>query len=215
MTNRNISRRGMLAAGAAVGIGASVAHAGNADDPHRLTPTQTEGPFYPTKMQADRDADLTQVEGQDDAAIGKVVVIEGQITDENGEPIAGAVVDIWQANAAGRYAHELEKNPAPLDPNFQGWAIIAADEKGRYRFKTIEPGAYPARESWMRPPHIHFKVSRRGFHELTTQMYFPNHPLNDVDHLFLQTPLNERNRMVAQESGQAGSLVYNVVLAKV
>ena len=137
------------------------------------------------------------------------------MTDEDGAPVAGAVVDVWQANAAGRYAHERDPNPAPLDPNFQGWAIITADDEGRFRFKTIKPGAYPVGGGWTRPPHIHFKVARRGYREITTQMYFPGEPLNDVDRLIADVPAEKRSAMFATATDTEGTLFYNVVLAKV
>ena len=109
------------------------------------------------------------------------------------------VVDIWQANAAGRYAHEKDPNPAPLDANFQGWAIIKTDAEGNYRFKTVKPGAYPAEENWVRPPHIHYKVSRRGYHEITTQMYFPDDKLNDTDLLLNNVDEAARDTLIAKK----------------
>ena len=127
------------------------------------TPTQTEGPFFPKSDQADKDLDMTRVEGRSEVALGEVIEISGQVLDETGAPIAGALVDVWQANSHGRYDHERDPNPAPLDPNFQGWARLTTDAEGRYRVRTIKPGAYPVGEGWSRPPHIHFKVAKRGF----------------------------------------------------
>jgi len=182
--NKSIfSRRDMLSATALVGTGLALAGCSESKAHTVATPTQTEGPFYPVLDQADKDADLTKVQGRENVADGEVISVQGRIIDEAGLPVANAVVDIWQANAAGRYAHEADTTTAPLDPNFQGWAIIKTDGEGNYRFKTIKPGAYPANEGWMRPPHIHFKVSRRGYREITTQMYFESEPLNDVDKL--------------------------------
>lgn len=88
--------------------------------------------------------------------------------DEAGQPVADALIDVWQTNSHGRYVHEADANPAPLDKNFQGWAKLKIGPDGRYRVKTIKPGAYPVGDGWSRPPHIHFKVARRGIHELTT-----------------------------------------------
>lgn len=167
-----------------------------------VTPAQTEGPFFPTRDQADKDLDLTRIEGHADLALGEIVEINGQVLAEDGEPVADALVDVWQANAAGRYAHERDPNPAPLDPNFQGWARLTTDADGRFRVRTIKPGAYPVGEGWSRPPHIHFKVARRGFDELTTQMYFAGEALNDVDRLLQRVPERERaSLIVAFEAG--------------
>jgi len=146
-----------------------------------VTPEQTEGPFFPTRPYKDTDADLTQVANQKTPAHGDIVFIEGGILDDKGEIVADALIDIWQANHYGRYDHERETNPAPLDQNFQGWARIRSDQQGRYRIKTIVPGPYPVSNEWQRPPHIHFKVSKGEFHELTTQMYFAGHALNKND----------------------------------
>jgi protocatechuate 3,4-dioxygenase beta subunit len=118
--------------------------------------------------------------------------------DEKLQPIAGALIDIWQANKHGRYHHEDDPNPAPLDTNFQGWGQIKSDAQGRYVFKTVIPGAYPVSQSWWRPPHIHFKVSMRGFHELTTQMYFSGHALNSKDRILQGIPDSERDKVIVE-----------------
>ena len=160
------------------------------------TPRQTEGPFFPKKSQPDTDADMTRIAGHEKAAEGAVVEIHGRVLDEAGEPVSDALVDVWQANVHGRYDHESDPNPAPLDPNFQGWAQLRTDKDGSYRVRTIAPGAYKVGENWTRPPHIHFKVARRGFHELTTQMYFSGNPLNDVDRILLAIPEAKRAEVV-------------------
>lgn len=160
------------------------------------TPVQTEGPFFPIHSQPDTDADMTLIAGRSKHALGEVVEVSGRVLDEDGNAIADALVDVWQANVHGRYAHEADPNPAPLDENFQGWAQLKTDSDGRYRVRTIKPGAYPVGDGWSRPPHIHFKVARRGFHELTTQMYFAGDPLNDVDRLLQSVPESERSLLV-------------------
>ena len=162
------------------------------------TPVQTEGPFFPIHPQPDTDADMTLIEGHSEPALGEIVEISGRVLDEDGNPVADALVDVWQANAHGRYSHEADPNPAPLDDNFQGWARLKTDAEGRYRVKTIKPGAYKVADEWSRPPHIHFKVARRGFHELTTQMYFAGDPLNDVDRLLQSVPEGERGMLVVE-----------------
>jgi protocatechuate 3,4-dioxygenase beta subunit len=151
----------------------------------RPTPKQTEGPFYPVDDQVDKDADLTFVKGGSQRAEGEVIYVGGIVTDQNCLPIEGALVEIWQACKSGKYNHKNDPNTAPLDPNFQYWGQAVTDKNGQYLFKTIIPGAYPADVDWMRPPHIHFKVHKRGYRELTSQMYFAGNEHNDKD-LILQ-----------------------------
>lgn len=163
------------------------------------TPSESEGPFYPTYIQKDKDFDLTQINNKNGQALGEIIVIEGRILDQQGNPLEDATVDLWQANAVGRYRHPRDNNPAPLDPNFQGWAIVTSGTQGEFKFKTIMPGAYPAGRHWTRPPHIHFKISKPGFNDLTTQMYFPDHPLNEKDLLLQRKTTEEQKLMIATE----------------
>ncbi len=182
------------------------------------TPAQTEGPFFPKKDQADKDLDLTRVEGRSEPARGEVIEISGRVLDEDGMAVAGALVDVWQANSFGRYDHEADPNPAPLDPNFQSWARLTTDDQGRYRIRTIRPGHYPVRDGWARPPHIHFKVARRGFHELTTQMYFAGETLNNVDLLWTGLSPDDRARVTVTVSAEGDATPagqFDLVLAKV
>src|SRR5260370_37619577 len=106
----------------------------------------------------------------------------GRVVDVHGKPVNGARVELWQANARGRYTHPSDPNPAPLDPNFEGFAVQTTDAEGRYRFKTIKPGAYPANPNWMRPPHLHFEVTGK-VNRVGTQMHFPSVSLNDTSRL--------------------------------
>lgn len=161
----------------------------------RATPPQTEGPFYPIHQQLDKDADLTRIEGRDKSAQGTVINVVGRVLAPNGTPLKDATVEIWQANANGRYRHVRDPNPAKLDPDFQGWGTAKSNEKGFYRFATIIPGAYPAGPGWMRPPHIHFKITMRDYQTLTTQMYFPGNKHNDSD-LILKSLSAEEQQMV-------------------
>ena len=148
------------------------------------TPEQILGPFYPLKP-LDQNADLTKVPGRPRRAEGQVLTVMGRVLNLKGEPIRNAKVEIWQANARGRYTHPSDTNPAPLDPNFEGAAMLTADSDGRYRFKTIKPAAYPVGPHRMRPAHIHFQVSGQQ-DRLVTQMYFEGDPNNDTDP-FLRT----------------------------
>ncbi len=104
----------------------------------------------------------------------------GRVLNLAGEPVRNATIEVWQANAAGRYTHPSDPNPAPLDPNFDGSAVLTTDPEGRYRFKTIKPAAYPAGPNLIRPAHIHFQVSGRQ-DRLVTQMYFDGDPYNATD----------------------------------
>jgi protocatechuate 3,4-dioxygenase beta subunit len=147
------------------------------------TPQQTEGPFFPVDTTSESDFDLTLLKGHAQRATGRVVEIHGTVRSAEGLPLANALVHVWQANHHGRYAHAADRNPAPLDPHFQGYARLQTDASGGYRVRTIVPGAYPAGRRWSRPPHVHFKVSHPEHRELTTQMYFADEPLNADDRL--------------------------------
>ncbi len=148
------------------------------------TPEQILGPFYPLTP-LDQNADLTRVSGRPGRAEGQVLTVMGRVLNLKGDPVRNAKVEIWQANAHGRYTHPSDTNPAPLDPNFEGAAILTADDDGRYQFKTIKPAAYPVGPHTMRPAHIHFQVSGRQ-DRLVTQMYFEGDPYNATDP-FLRT----------------------------
>lgn len=149
---------------------------------HPATSDEILGPFYPTHAPVARGNDLTFIAGREGWALGLVIYLGGRVVNRRGEPVADADLDIWQANAAGRYAHPADENPAPIDPNFEGHARIRTGPDGRWSIKTIKPGGYPVTPDWSRPPHIHFDVKGR-FSRLVTQMYFEGEPLNDKDTL--------------------------------
>lgn len=107
----------------------------------------------------------------------------GRVLNRKGEPLKGLRVEVWQANTHGRYAHPSDTNPAPLDPNFQGYGAQVTDKEGRYRFKTIKPGGYRVSPDYERPPHIHFEILGKK-DRTVTQMFFPKEPLNEKDPLF-------------------------------
>jgi protocatechuate 3,4-dioxygenase beta subunit len=151
----------------------------------KRTPGQILGPFYPVLKPPSQGADLTTVPGKPGHAEGQVIHVLGRVVNLQGQPVQGARVEIWQANTHGRYNHPSDTNPAPLDPHFEGFAVLTTDAEGRYRFKTIKPGAYPAGPDLIRPPHIHFEVTGQ-INRLVTQMYFAGEPLNDKDP-FLQS----------------------------
>lgn len=173
------------------------------------TPEQTPGPFYPGEAQFHPDTDLTRIAGHAARAQGQIVFVGGRVLDSQCRPIAGANVEIWQACASGRYDNPKDDNPAPVDPNFKYWGETQTGEDGEYLFKTIIPGAYPADTDWMRPPHIHFKVSRLRYHELITQMYFKGNELNDRDQILQAIPASERDSVIVEFSAsprEAGAL---------
>ena len=160
------------------------------------TPAQTEGPFYPVKDQDDKDWDLVSVRGRPQPAQGEVIFIQGQILDGDCRPVASALVEIWQACESGKYNHPNDTNSARLDPNFQYWGRAVTDAEGRYMFRTIKPGAYPADTHWWRPPHVHYKVHKRGYLELTTQLYFRGESYNDDDKILQRLPRSEQEKVV-------------------
>jgi protocatechuate 3,4-dioxygenase beta subunit len=153
-------------------------------EPLRRTPDQVLGPFYPITEAFPETGDLTKLAGRKGRAEGQVLYVTGRVVNLKGEPVRNAKVELWQANTHGRYTHPSDSNPAPLDPNFDGNAVLSTDSEGQYRFKTIKPGAYPG-GGGIRPPHIHFQVSGKQ-DRFVTQMYFENEPHNDTDR-FLQT----------------------------
>jgi protocatechuate 3,4-dioxygenase beta subunit len=124
------------------------------------------GPFYPVMRPADDDFDMTMIKGNGARAIGRVIEVSGRVLDSKGNPVSGAVLELWQSNSAGRYAHPADTSAAPLDPNFQGFAQLKTGASGEWRIITIKPGAYAERT-----PHIHFDV-RGPQHRLISQMYF-------------------------------------------
>lgn len=184
------------------------------------TPSQVEGPFHPIEEQADVDVDLTLIEGHSKAAQGEVILVRGQVFDVEGKPLKDALVDVWQANHFGKYSHAEDPNTAPLDPDFQGWGLIVTDSEGRFRFKTIKPGAYPlsflGEEGW-RCRHIHFQVSRPGFNRLTTQMYFDGDPLIEQDEEIAKAPEELRHLLIAKQIADESTGLplyrFDVVLA--
>ena len=152
----------------------------------------------------ERDADLTINGRVNGDPIGERILLEGVLRDDAGRPVPGALIEIWQANAAGRYVHREELHPAPLDPNFLGAGRSLTGPDGSYRFVTIKPGSYPwgnHRNAW-RPAHIHFSVYGAGLGQrLITQMYFPGDPTLPYDPIFNATPDPAvRNRLISRFS---------------
>lgn len=195
--------------------------AGNAADPPYLSPdyvgtrtrspqqplviipqtlSEVTGPVYGHADARPEEADLTrQHKGE---PLGERIIVKGRVLDEAGRPVPNTLIEIWQCNAAGRYIHEVDQHPAPLDPNFTGAGRVVTDAAGNYRYVTIKPGAYPWRNhdnAW-RPAHIHLSLLGPSFlTRLVTQMYFPGDPLFAFDPIFNSvTDAKARERMICR-----------------
>jgi len=165
--------------------------------PHNFS--DFSAPVYGYQEIGPQDADLTRQHAGD--PLGERIIVAGRVVDEDGRPVAKTLVEVWQCNAAGRYVHQRDDHPAPLDPNFTGAGRVITDEEGRYRFVTIKPGAYPWRNhpnAW-RPAHIHFSLFGTSYESrLVTQMYFPGDPLMQHDPIFQSVPDHRaRERMIS------------------
>lgn len=161
---------------------------------------ELSGPVFGPTDVTDIDNDLTRQHAGE--PLGERMTVTGRLLDRDGRPVRGQLVEIWQANSAGRYAHHRDQHPAPLDPNFTGFGRTITDDDGRYSFTTIRPGPYPWRNhtnAW-RPAHIHFSVFGNAFTQrLVTQMYFPNDPLFPYDPILQSvTDPSARQRLVAR-----------------
>lgn len=216
---KNDARRGLLKNGLLVGLGGFIGmtfkRLAVANSTFKVTPAEVEGPFYPVRLPRDQDYDLTHIAGRAGVAQGDHILIAGRVLDVAGQPIEGARVEIWQANAAGRYLHPKDSNPAKIDLDFQGFAAVSTDTLGTFQFKTVFPGAYPVSSSWVRPPHIHFKITHKRHATLITQMYFPDHPLNADDLLLRVKSSGEQALMTAHKmvlSGAPTKYEHTIVL---
>ena len=183
------------------------------------TPFTDIGPFYPVARPAEQDSDLTMI-GNGKRAAGQVIEVFGRLLDGKGAPLARSRVEIWQANAAGKYAHAGDASPVAVDPRFQGFGAVTTDAGGNYRFTTIMPGAYSippgafgVANGAIRPPHIHLDVSARN-DRLITQMLFPGDPRNDKDVVLAHV---DRKLLVAADRGKGASgaqrFEWNIILA--
>ncbi len=165
--------------------------------PHTIS--EITGPSFSPEIVTAKSCDLTRQHSG--APVGERIIVSGRVIDEDGRPVPRTLVEIWQANAAGRYLHKRDQHDAPLDPNFTGSGYTLTDDDGRYRFVTIKPGEYPWRNhvnAW-RPAHIHFSIFGPAFAtRLVTQMYFPGDPLIPFDPVFNCTADEKaRNRLIA------------------
>jgi protocatechuate 3,4-dioxygenase beta subunit len=184
------------------------------------TPQETLGPYFPVRTPAEHNYDLTRLPGRTAQAAGQIIELTGRVLGVDGSPILKAKIEIWQANAAGRYTNPIDRNAAPLDPNFKGVAVLHSAADGAYRIRTVKPGPYPDPAGGTRAPHIHFEVAA-GDYLLATQMYFPGEALNDKD--ILMSTMSGRHRdpkrvICSQvEASEPGVLRFewNIVLLQV
>jgi protocatechuate 3,4-dioxygenase beta subunit len=168
--------------------------------PMPQTLSEVTGPVYGHESVGPLDHDLTRNAVVNGAPLGERIVVTGRVLDEAGRPVPDTLIEIWQANAAGRYVHKWDQHDAPLDPNFFGGGRCVTDADGRYRFYSVKPGAYPWRNhanAW-RPNHIHLSLFGPSFlTRLVTQMYFPGDPLLDFDPIYQGAPPGARERLVS------------------
>jgi protocatechuate 3,4-dioxygenase beta subunit len=166
------------------------------------TLSELTGPVYGEGAIQPLDNDLTRNAVKNGEVIGERIIVVGRVLDEDGRPVPDALIEIWQANACGRYIHKVDQHPAPLDPNFTGAGRCLTDKNGEYCFITIRPGAYPwgNHENAWRPAHIHFSLFGANFlQRLVTQMYFPGDPLFPLDPIFNSIPdENGRQRLISE-----------------
>ena len=172
--------------------------------PINHTLSETSGPGYGQASIGTLGPDLTKSAVKNGAPLGERIIVEGRVLGEDGRPVPHTLLEIWQANAAGRYVHEADQHDAPLDPNFLGAGRCVTDADGRYRFISIKPGAYPwlnHPNAW-RPAHIHFSLLGPSFStRLITQMFFPGDPLLPLDPIYNAVPDEEaRRRLVCDFS---------------
>jgi protocatechuate 3,4-dioxygenase beta subunit len=163
-----------------------------------MTQTLSEltGPVYGQDSLRPLDNDLTRNAVKNGEVLGERIIVVGRVLDEDDRPVPNALVEVWQANAAGRYFHKNDQHDAPLDPNFTGAGRVLTDQNGEYRFTSIRPGAYPwgNHDNAWRPQHIHFSVFGRNFlQRMVTQMYFPGDPLIPLDPILNGVP-DEKGR---------------------
>jgi protocatechuate 3,4-dioxygenase alpha subunit len=168
------------------------------------TPTQTVGPYFTLGMMREGDNVLVQPDTE-----GEHIRIEGYIYDGDGDPLFNVLLEIWQANAHGRYNHPLDQRPLPLDPAFIGFGRASTDPRGHYWFQTIKPGPVPYQGEMMQAPHIVVLVHASGVaHPLLTRLYFEDDPRNEADPILQRVPANRRQTVLGRREQRDGETVY-------
>lgn len=189
--------------------------------PIKQSLTELTGPVYGHESVAALDSDLTKNARKAAEPLGERIVVAGRVSDENGRPLPGTLIELWQANSAGRYIHVNDQHDAPIDPNFFGAGRCVTDNDGRYKFYTVKPGAYPWQNhanAW-RPAHIHFSLFGPTIAtRLITQLFFPGDPLLPYDPIFTSVAAHARDRLVGKfdlavtEEGFALGYTFDIVL---
>ena len=183
--------------------------------------SELTGPVYGDEVIGEFDNDLTKNGVKNGEPLGERIIVSGKVTDENGKPVKNTLIEVWQANAAGRYIHKVDQHNAPLDPNFFGGGRCLTDAEGNYKFLTIKPGSYPwgnHPNAW-RPNHIHFSLFGNNItSRLITQMYFPGDPLFKYDPIFNSVPEKYQHLLISTfnidltQEGFALGYEFNIVL---
>jgi protocatechuate 3,4-dioxygenase alpha subunit len=172
------------------------------------TPSQTVGPFFTIGLSR---LEKTVLAGP--TVSGEKITIAGRVIDGEGKPVPDAMLEIWQANSHGKYAHPEDTQNKPLDPDFQGFGRIGVDENGGFRFTTIKPGAVPGPDGKMQAPHMVVSVFARGLMlRLVTRIYFPEEASNAGDYVLNLVERERRSTLIARNSSVAGALEWNVIL---
>ncbi len=210
-----VDRRGFLQLGLWAAAGCARPRARAPERCAEPTPEDQAGPFLPRSYHG--DADLTRVPGQPARAQGRPILIRGRVTDERCRPLAGARLEVWQANTFGRYADDRDQSRRPLDPGFQGSALVTAGADARFSIRTVKPGSYQGTTT-MRAPHVHFRFSAPGCHDDITQMYFADELLDLTDENLALLTRAERRRLITRAAGsEDGAAIhpFDVVLRRI
>ena len=210
MIKHHMSRRMFAGAGvASAGILWASGARALADRPP--TAESAMGPFYPIAHPAEADADLTWLKGHSTRALGQVIEVSGRVFDVHGNPIRGATLELWQANAAGRYDHPSDVSKAPLDPNFQGYATLTSDAQGDWRVVTVKPGGYDS-PIGHRTPHIHFDLRGQKSRNIA-QLYFPEEAAgNAADMLYKQLGSDAATSVAIRDASDPNKYRWDIVL---
>lgn len=205
-----LSRRGFAIGGLAA-TGLVLTSGVRAQSQPALTAESPMGPFFPLTRPSDSDADLVWLKGHSQKASGQVIEVSGRILDLKGNPIGGARIELWQANAAGRYDHPSDPAIAPLDPHFQSYAELSSDAQGGWRITTVKPGGYDS-PIGHRPPHIHFDVRGRT-HRNVAQLYFPEEAAgNAKDTLFKALGAEAATSIAVRDTSDPHKYVWDIIL---
>ena len=202
-----ISRRNAITGLGAGAFAIAIATTATAES-LRPTPQETFGPYFPVSTPPTHDFDLTHIAGRSAHALGQIIEVSGRVRRVDGSFVKSATIEIWQANAAGRYAHpEDPQTDKPLDPNFRGFGRVATDAEGRFRFTTVKPGPVPGRGNSLQAPHINVLLLSRGLLiHLHTRIYFDGEPANAADPLLssIEDP-KVRGTLLARREGSSQS----------